>query len=75
MKFYMSIIIIPLFDEKNVYINGNGFFIKLYKGNKPLFCLMTNEHVINEEMIKKNSGIIIYYNYYDNNHNYNYKGE
>ena len=25
---------------------GSGFFIKLLKGNKDLYCLMTNRHVI-----------------------------
>lgn len=33
---------------------GSGFFIKLTKDNKPLYCLMTNEHIIKKEMIKSN---------------------
>ena len=32
---------------------GTGFLIKLYKENEPLFCLMTNDHVITKEVIKK----------------------
>ena len=32
---------------------GTGFFIKLYKSDKPLFLLMTNEHIITKDMIKK----------------------
>ena len=30
---------------------GSGFFIKFSKINKPFYCLMTNEHVINSQMI------------------------
>ena len=41
---------------------GTGFFIKLYKENKPLFVLMTNEHVIKKDMIEKNEKIEVYYN-------------
>ena len=35
--------------SKNI---GTGFLMKLYKGNNPYYCLMTNEHVI------KNRGIL-----------------
>ena len=31
---------------------GTGFLIKLYKENKPFYCLMTNEHLINKETIE-----------------------
>ena len=31
---------------------GSGFLIKLYNGNKFIYCLMINEHVINKEAIK-----------------------
>ena len=41
---------------------GTGFFIKLYKGNKPLFLLMTNEHIITKDMIAKKEEIEVYYN-------------
>ena len=41
---------------------GTGFFIKLYKHNKPLFLLMTNEHIIEKEMIEKKEEIEVYYN-------------
>ena len=40
---------------------GSGFLIKLHLKDKPLFCLMTNGHVITEEMIKKNDKIDVYY--------------
>ena len=46
---------------KNSY--GTGFLIKLYKQEKELFCLMTNEHVITKEMIEKKEIISIKYNY------------
>ena len=42
-------------------INGTGFLIKLYKDNKELYCLLTNEHVIEKEMIETNQKITIYY--------------
>ena len=41
---------------------ATGFFIKLYKDNKPLFLLMTNEHIIKKEMIEKKEEIEVYYN-------------
>ena len=41
---------------------GTGFFIKLYKSDKPLFLLMTNEHIITKDMIKKKEEIEVYYN-------------
>ena len=40
---------------------GTGFLIKLYKENKPFYCLMTNEHVINKETIEQKTKIIVYY--------------
>ena len=42
-------------------LNGTGFFIKLYKNYKELFCLFTNEHVIKKEFIQANETIYIYY--------------
>ena len=42
-------------------IRGSGFLIKLYKGNSPLFCLMTNEHVITKDMIESKITIKIFY--------------
>ena len=41
---------------------GTGFFIKLYKSDKQLFLLMTNEHIITKDMIKKKEEIEVYYN-------------
>ena len=40
---------------------GTGFLIKLYKENKPFYCIMTNEHVINKETIEEKKKIIVYY--------------
>ena len=31
---------------------GSGFFLKLKRENQPFYCLMTNEHIITEKMIK-----------------------
>ena len=41
---------------------GSGFLIKLEKQNTPLYCLMSNEHVINKEMISKKKKIKVSYN-------------
>ena len=40
---------------------GSGFLIKLYRGNNPFYCLMTNEHVITKEIIELKETIEIYY--------------
>ena len=40
---------------------GTGFFIKLFRDNGPLFCLMTCEHIITNEIIENNRTIEIYY--------------
>ena len=42
-------------------ILGSGFFIKFEKANKPLYCLLTCEHVIPEKIINSNEVIEIYY--------------
>ncbi len=42
---------------------GTGFFIKLYKNNRELFCLLSNEHVIKKEYIELKETIYIYYDY------------
>jgi hypothetical protein len=45
---------------KIIYQNnfGTGFFIKLYKDEKELLCLMSNEHVITKDMIESKATII-----------------
>ena len=40
---------------------GTGFFIKFAKINKPFYCLMTNEHVINKKLIDEKKNIEIFY--------------
>ena len=40
-----------LVDSYDSY--GSGFFIKLIKDNRDLYCLMTNEHVITREMVRE----------------------
>jgi len=49
---------------KIIYENkvGTGFLIKLYKEEKELKCITTNEHVITKEMIELNKIIDIKYN-------------
>ena len=48
---------------KILYSNkkGTGFLIKLCLKDAPLFCLMTNEHIITKEMIENNDEIEVYY--------------
>ena len=41
---------------------GTGFLIKLEKNNRPLFCLMTNEHIIKDEMVENKNVIDVLYN-------------
>lgn len=41
---------------------GSGFLIKLFKGNNIFFCLMTNEHIVTKEMIRKKDIISFDYN-------------
>ena len=53
-------IIIPF---SNSYNKGTGFLIKLYKGDNPFFCLMTNEHVISKDIIESNKKIEIFYDH------------
>ena len=50
---------------KIIYKNefGTGFFIKLFKDDKELLCLMTNEHVIKKEMVESREIIDVKYNY------------
>ena len=52
-------------DNESYYetILGSGFFIKLFINENELFCLMTNEHVIKEEMIKSHETIIVNYGF------------
>ena len=40
---------------------GYGFLIKLYRGDKPFFCLMTNESIINKIKGKSKENIEIIY--------------
>ena len=54
----VSRLICKIKTSKNI---GSGFLIKLYKGNNPFYCLMTNEHVIEKEIIELKEKIEIYY--------------
>ena len=40
---------------------GTGFLIKLNKKNKQFYCLMTNEHVIKQNMISNKETIKVFY--------------
>ena len=57
---------------KIIYQNkfGTGFFIKFYKNEKELLCLMTNEHIITKDMIESKEIIDIKYNYEKNGYKY-----
>ena len=56
---------IEINTDNKIYF-GSGFFIKLDKNNKPLFCLMSNEHIIKRHIINKNGEIKIIYNNEEN---------
>ena len=45
----------------NNKIYGTGFLMELEKENTPFYCLITNEHVITEELIEKKAEIEIIY--------------
>ncbi len=50
-----------IFPEEIGIDKGTGYFIKLFRANSPLFCLMTCEHIITNEIIENNKTIEIYY--------------
>ena len=63
-KVCKSICKISYYDEELKGMRfGSGFFIKLYLDGKELFCLMTNHHIIKEEIINKKTIINIKYKY------------
>lgn len=45
----------------NNKIYGSGFLMALEKGDSPFYCLITNEHVISEDLIENEAEIIILY--------------
>ena len=53
---------------KIIYNNkyGTGFLIKIFKDDKELYCLMTNEHVVNKQMIDSKKIIDVKYNFEKN---------
>ena len=53
---------IEIYKDNNSIKFGSGFFIELKKNNKSLYCLMSNEHIINRDIINKNGEIKIIYN-------------
>ena len=50
--------ICKIFSENKI---GTGFLIKIYKNERELFCLMTNQHIITKEMIELNKVVDISY--------------
>ena len=58
------------FPELNETKIGTGTLLKLQKGNDPLYCLLTCEHIIKEQFIKKNKELEIRYNYTSKGQNY-----
>ena len=41
--------------------SGSGFLIKLFKGTQDFFCLITYEHIIKREFVKKRKTIKFFY--------------
>ena len=56
-----------IFQYNNIMHNGTGFLIKLFNNEEPFFCLMTNAHIIKDEMIDSKIEIEIYYDYENKN--------
>ena len=52
-----------IFQYNNIMHNGTGFLIKLFNNEEPFFCLMTNAHIIKDEMIDSKISIEIYYDF------------
>ena len=50
-----------IYPKKEGSGKSTGFFIKLFLDNEPLFCLMTCEHIITNEIIENNKTIEVYY--------------
>jgi len=40
---------------------ASGFLIKLFKDQEDFFCLMTNEHIIREDMVAKKENFLFYF--------------
>ena len=49
------------YQKKNSDRISSGFFIKFQKCNKPFYCIMTNNHCINEDLINQGEEIKILY--------------
>ena len=62
-----SICKIKYINKKNEITIGTGFFIKIETkdDNNPLYCMMSNEHVISKEVIESKTELEIWY---DNQH-------
>ena len=58
---YKSIVQIKIENKQNEVSYGSGFFIRFMKNNKPFYCLMTNEHVIDKDMINNEEKFQIIY--------------
>ena len=67
MDIAKSVCKIQYITKESTIINGTGFFIKLETSdhNRPLYCIMTNEHVITPNVINSNIEIEVIY---DNQH-------
>ena len=65
-KLYNSIVRIEVDLNEKDGISGTGFFIKLKIKDKERFYLVTCQHVIKEEFVRKKKKIRFYYGEYDN---------
>ena len=62
-KVLKSICKIKIYDVNGEYKIGTGFLLKFLKEEKLFYCLMTNEHVINKEIIESNIEIEVFYDF------------
>ena len=58
---YMAYVVKSLCKIEYENQAASGFLIKLFKGKKDFFCMITCEHVIKREMIQQRKKISFYY--------------
>ena len=62
-------------DTRSGKIIEAGFLLKFYIGQELFYCLISNEHVIKDDIIKNNNIIIIYYDNESKNANIKLKNK
>ena len=58
---YIAVAAKSLCYIKTPYKRASGFLIKFVKNNEDFYCLMTNEHIVEKELVENKESIIFYY--------------